>query len=260
VVPPTAFRGEDGSWRCADRGYNEAVAGFVGDVLFAQSTQATEEVQAFVPGAAILVPARSVVVGGVHLLNATPSAIDTSLAFDFETIDEADVTTVLSAMSFTNNDLEIAPRAESRHRMACDLDETYQREMGHGPDFKIYYVLPHYHALGNYFRLELVGGDNDGMVIFETGAAIGDPLGASLDPPVEVRGATAIRMTCGFDNPRDEWVRYGIGDQEMCVVLAFTDAQLKLLGVADTGTALGRGSDGIWMNTGNCRAYGVIDF
>jgi hypothetical protein len=235
VVPPTAFRGEDGSWRCADRGYNEAVAGFVGDVLFAQSTQATEEVQAFVPGAAILVPARSVVVGGVHLLNATPSAIDTSLAFDFETIDEADVTTVLSAMSFTNNDLEIAPRAESRHRMACDLDETYQREMGHGPDFKIYYVLPHYHALGTYFRLELVGGERDGEVVYEVDSGVGDWLGITLDPPLDVTGSTGVRMVCGYDNPRDEVVGYGIGDQEMCVFLAYTDSPLRF-GARSTST------------------------
>ena len=259
-VRENSFRGDDGTWVCRDRGYDEVAAGLNGGVFFAQSTQALTETQQFPPGVAIRIPPRGRVVGNVHLVNATPEARSTAMTFEVETLDEEDVHTQLAPLSYTYTALDIAPRAISRFTMDCDIATPYQDQLGRAPDFAVYYVLPHYHALGNYFRLELVGGDNDGMVIFETGAAIGDPLGASLDPPVEVRGATAIRMTCGFDNPRDEWVRYGIGDQEMCVVLAFTDAQLKLLGVADTGTALGRGSDGIWMNTGNCRAYGVIDF
>ncbi len=243
AVPPSAFRGEDGTWTCRDRGYDEAVAGLVGGVFFAQSTQALAEVQQFVPGAAVLVPANSVIVGGLHLLNATPSAVDTQIRFDIDTIPEEEVTTVLSAMSFTNNHLAIAPRIESRHRMECDLDETYQREFGHGPDFEIYYVLPHYHELGNYFRLELVGGERDGEVLYEVDAAVGDWLGKSFDPPIEVTGATGVRMVCGYDNPRDETVGYGIGDQEMCVFLAYTNSPLRFGGVsmdaADAGDVEG---------------------
>ncbi len=227
AVPPTAFRGEDGTWTCRDRGYDEAVAGLVGGVFFAQSTQALAEVQEFVPGAAVMVPENSVIVGGLHLLNVTPSPVETAIEFEVDTIPEDEVTTVLSAMSFTNNHLSIAPRDETRHRMECDLSETYEDELGRELDFKIYYILPHYHELGNYFRLELVGGDRDGEVLYEVDSAVGDWLGASFDPPLDVTGATGMRMTCGYDNIRDESVGFGIGDQEMCVFLAYTDSPLR---------------------------------
>jgi hypothetical protein len=243
AVPPSAFRGEDGTWTCRDRGYDEAVAGLVGGVFFAQSTQALAEVQEFSPGAAVLLPRNSVIVGGLHLLNATPSPIDTAIEFEVETIPEEEVDTVLAAMSFTNNHLDIAPREETRHRMECDLAETYQREFGRDPDFKIYYVLPHYHELGNYFRLELVGGERDGEVIYEVSSAVGDWLGTSFDPPLDVSGATGVRMVCGYDNPRDESVGYGIGDQEMCVFLAYTDSPLRFgaqsMDALDAGDAEG---------------------
>src|SRR5690348_4630900 len=58
-VPDYRFDGEDGTWRCADRGYDEVIAGVDGGVVFAQSTQAQHEVQAFQPGTAVLIPPHS---------------------------------------------------------------------------------------------------------------------------------------------------------------------------------------------------------
>jgi len=242
-VPPTVFPGADGTWNCADRVYDEASAGFLGGVFFGQSTQALAEVQAFVPGAALQIPARSVIVGGVHLLNTTPMPVTTALEFDLETAPAEEITTVLTAMSFTNEHLDILPRAETRQRMACDFGEQHENALGRAPDFNIYYVLPHYHALGNYFRLELVGGDRDGEVVYEVDNPIGDSLGITLDPPLNVAGATGVRMVCGYDNPTEDTVEYGIGDQEMCVFLAYTDSPLRYgarsLAAADAGDAEG---------------------
>ncbi len=36
-------------------------------------------------------------------------------------------------------------------------------------------------------------------------------------------GARALRLTCVFDNTRSATVRYGIGDQEMCIWFGFKD-------------------------------------
>jgi hypothetical protein len=65
-------------------------------------------------------------------------------------------------------------------------------------------------------------------VIFETASTIGDPLGATIDPPIAVTGATSLVFSCDFDNPRNETVRFGLGDQAMCVMLAYTDAGARL--------------------------------
>jgi hypothetical protein len=37
-------------------------------------------------------------------------------------------------------------------------------------------------------------------------------------------GFSKVRFSCDFFNPRSEVVKWGVGDQEMCVFLAFTDS------------------------------------
>lgn len=256
-VPESSFRGPDGTWGCSERGFNEVAAAVAGGVLFAQSTQSLTDLQELPPGTALRLPPRTRIVGNVHLLNVTPTPIeDTAISLRLHTVPEEEVETTLRPMSFTNLALDLPPRAETRFSMECDIDTPYQDRFGHGADFSIYYVLPHYHELANYFSLELVGGDRDGEVIFQTGAAVGEPLGQTLSPPLDVTGAHAIRMTCGYDNPRDESVGYGIGDQEMCVFLAFTDSPYRFGASAEDNTYLGE-ADGIHMNDTRCELLSI---
>jgi hypothetical protein len=37
-------------------------------------------------------------------------------------------------------------------------------------------------------------------------------------------GFTKLRFSCDYYNPRSDTVRWGVGDQEMCVFLAFSDS------------------------------------
>ena len=50
-VTDDKYEGPDGVWPCSDRNYDQLSAAVVGGVLYAQSTQATREVQRFPPGA-----------------------------------------------------------------------------------------------------------------------------------------------------------------------------------------------------------------
>lgn len=70
-VPDDQFTGTDGVWMCQDRKYSQLTAALAGGVLYAQSTQATHEVQRFPNGAAVRVPPYSRIIGDVHLLNTT---------------------------------------------------------------------------------------------------------------------------------------------------------------------------------------------
>src|SRR5512139_1919268 len=49
-VPETTFPGADGTFRCDDRLFDQAVAAIRGGVIFAQSTQAPHELQQFPAG------------------------------------------------------------------------------------------------------------------------------------------------------------------------------------------------------------------
>ena len=214
------FDGEEGLWNCRERNFDTVAAATAGGVLFAQSTQAAGEVQAFPEGAAMRIPAGARIVADLHLLNTYGEDVDVRSQIHVDTIPAGAVETRLRPLAFDYLDLNIPPRSKSEFSMNCDFTEPND-----GPlDFSLYYALPHYHALGSGMRLELIGGERDGELLWEAFGSIGEPLGQTFDPPLDLRGADGIRVTCAYDNPTDQLVRYGVGDQEMCVMLAFTDS------------------------------------
>jgi hypothetical protein len=239
--------GPDGIWPCEERRFDQIEAGFVGGVLFAQSTGATHEVQQFQPGAAIAVPPGTRVVGQLHLLNATDAPLTTSVRLEAQTLASSDVTIELAPLALQFLPLSIPPRARSRFATTCEM----------APDFKVYYVLPHYHGLGVGMTVESVRGDQ-GDVVFRSGAATGEPLGRVLDPPFDMTGAAGLRFSCTYDNPTDRTVRYGNGDGEMCVLLAYTDDRARWGGGALLGQPkqVGVDADGTLLFEAGC---GILD-
>jgi hypothetical protein len=224
-VPEAHLEGEDGLWRCDDRGFNQPIAAALGGVLFAQSTQSDRETQRFGQGFAVPVPARVRIVGNLHLLNTTAAPKATTVTLGVYTVPEVEVTTKLAAMSFDNTSLAIPPSSRSEFTTECNLAAEHQEQLGRPLDFNVFYLLPHYHSLGVSMRIEAFGQDGS-TVMFDAGSPVGDPLGQMMDPAFGMTGFEGLRFTCVYDNPRAETVGHGIGDQEMCTLLAFTDSAL----------------------------------
>jgi hypothetical protein len=243
-VPEDVFPGPDGTWDCEERGFDTVSAGISGGVFFAQSTQALSELQEFPTGAALEIPPRYKLVGDVHLVNISGRALSTSLTFDIETMDEEDVAIRLSPIAFTNTALDIEPQAESRYAMTCNVESA--------STYNIYYVLPHYHEWGNYFRLSFVGEDGSERTIFEQATGVGEPLGAVIDPPISSEGAPGLRVECGYYNNTDRRLQYGLGGQEMCVFLAYSDADVTLAATSLINDAQGPDEDGVYQNETLC--------
>lgn len=215
-VRDTDYPGPDGTWPCADRGFDQILAGAVGGVFFAQSTQAKTDTQAFPEGVAFELPAHARIIGDVHLLNTTPDSMTTTLSFEVYGIEASTVRVPLQPMAFTNTALELAPLMRTRARMQCATPV---------PDFDVYYVLPHYHQLGVGMQITVAGGPMDGSLLFESDVPYGEPAGRTYDPPLSITGALGLGITCEYDNPRAEPVRYGVGDQEMCVTLIYSSGR-----------------------------------
>lgn len=224
-VPENLFAGEDGTWTCADRNYRGEAAGLFGGILFAQSTQSPHEIQKFADGVGIKIPPHSKLIADTHMLNAGDTPLAPTLTLAITPIPEQEVTAKLVGMSLENLTIALPPHKISRFTIECDMGPRHQDLLGRAPDFKIYYMLAHYHSLGAGMTLEGVR-DSDGTVdmIHETPARAGDALGATIDPPFDVTGHGKLRFSCTFDNPRDTTVSWGVGDQEMCMFLAFTDS------------------------------------
>lgn len=253
VVPETAFPGEDGFFDCDDRGYSEVNAAVQGTVLFAQSTQAREEVQDLPDGVVVKIPPFHKVIAGAHLLNISPNEVTTGLRMKLDLVHPSDVETIVTGFRLSYYDLAIQPDGETRVTSECDLQQAFA-DFGEPFDMKLYWVLPHYHELGNYFRLDILGGPRDGETLFELEGFNAEANGQSFDPPIDFTGATGLRFSCGWNNPRDEEVGWGIGDQEMCVMLGLVDADALFdAAVTEGDTAAGTDAEGRSLREGPCQ-------
>jgi hypothetical protein len=224
------FPGPDGVFKCADRNFDQAVGALKGGTLFAQSTQASHDVQEFPPGAALKIPKGSKLVSTIHLLNATDNPVHLEPKIELTTIPQKDVTTLLAAMAFEDHALGLPPQKQSRFSVTCDLQPEWNILYGQGtvdapsPDFSVYYALAHYHVLGTGMTVEMVRPDGTATTMYSVDQQIGDSLGQTLDPPFSMTGYSQVRFTCDYTNTTDQTITWGLGSEEMCVFLAFTDS------------------------------------
>ena len=260
-VPEDSYDVPDGHWDCWANGFTEQDAALIGGVIHAQSTQAATEEQRFVPGAAVRVPPRSRIIAYTHVINTGGAPYATAIRARLETIPRAAVTAPLTGFRFNYVDLRIPPQSRASFAGSCDIRSMYEPIMNRAWSFRLHWVLPHFHKLGDEFRLDLVGGERDGENIFALDGAYGEPLGRGFDPPVDLAasGADGLRFSCGYDNPGDATVRFGNGDQEMCVMLGFAESGFLFDGTVEQTSDIAPDADGVTRGTGPCRVIGVPD-
>jgi hypothetical protein len=253
-VPDRFYEGPDGLWPCDDRMFFQEIAAGAGGVLFAQSTQSTDETQQFPAGAAMVLPPHARVVSNLHLLNYGRETLHTRISLELGALTEEELEVKLTGLAMFYYPLEIPPRARSEFTVECDFDATHRTALGRPLDFSLYYVLPHYHGYGDVLNVSAVGGPRDGETVWETHAGLGEILGGPLDPPFELTGARGLRLTCVYDNPEDRTIRWGNGDGEMCVAFGYVDSENTWSGVVtEPNQVLGVREDGTTMNTSSCR-------
>ncbi|HEX7699880.1 MAG TPA: hypothetical protein VF403_04135 [Kofleriaceae bacterium] len=254
-VPDDQFKAPDGYWPCSDQGFDELVAALEGGYLFALSTQSQNEMQTLPDGAAIRIPPYSRIIGASHLLNASDSPITTTMSLAISTVPLEQVTAKLAPARIQYQDLHIDPAAKSSFTTECDIRSAYATVHGTAPmQYQLYYTLSHYHVLGSYQQLEVMGGPHDGDVIMRH-EGFGNNAGTAITPFVDLAAlnATGLRMTCGYDNPRSAEVGWGIGDQEMCVIALQAVTDIGWEGDVTSGDAvMGTATDGEIQHGGTC--------
>jgi hypothetical protein len=258
IVPEDVYPGPDGYWPCAERGYTEIDAATKGTVLFAQSTQSYVEEQRLSPGAVVKLPAGSKIVAGLHTLNASPREVESGLWLSLAPIHPAEVTAVVAPLSMQYKDLHIPPLTEARFTADCDLAIPHAiTTLGGQLALRLHYILPHYHYLGNYFDVTVVGGELDGQSVFTIEGFSADASGITFDPPLELVGARGLRMTCGYDNWTSNQVEWGNGEGEMCVMLALVENETVIGASVEFGNHIVAVEDGVHMYEGLCLGLAV---
>lgn len=249
-VPDSMYDGPDGSWRCSDREFDEVLAAASGGVLFAQSTQALEDEQRFPEGAVIVLPPHARIIGDVHLVNASGDDLETAITLTLHAVPERMAEIELKPMSLLYRPLALPPHADSVFQTSCDVVGS----AGQALDFRIYYVLPHYHGYGTGLWLRASGGDLAGeQTLFDAEEAIGEPMGGPIDPPIDARTATGLTFGCSFTNTTDSVIPWGNANGEMCMFLAFTDSRYRWAGgVFNDNAVVGTDGNGAIVNEGPC--------
>jgi hypothetical protein len=253
-VPESQWNMPDGDWSCSEQGFKELEAAVFGGVLFAQSTQVLSEDHRFLPGAAVRIGPRARIIAAAHLLNPTPTDVQTEMRITLDTIPQEEVSAELQPFRFTYFDLDIPAQSRAEHSSTCDLVDSFKRISDESFDLKLHYILPHYHGLGDRFRLEIAGGELDGEALYDEVNLYGHPQGRTFEEPISLGeiGAHGFRFLCGYNNTTDDNVGWGIGDQEMCVMLGFAESVVRYdLTIAQTDET-GVNPEGTHTRSGPC--------
>jgi hypothetical protein len=258
-VPDDQYELPDGTWSCSDNDFSELTAALSGGYLFALSTQSREEKQSIPAGGAVRIPPYSRVIGASHMLNASDLPVTTEMRLELTTIPPDDVVASLAPARISYHDLDLQPQARSSFSTDCLVADVHEQVLEAPWEYELYYILSHYHQLGVYTELAIVGGERDGDVIFRHDG-FGDNFGQPVDPPLDLAkvGARGLRFTCGFDNPRAESVGWGIGDQEMCVLALQARTNMGWDGDVGRGKGaqVGVTDDGEFQFAGPCTVLG----
>ena len=123
-------------------------------------------------------------------------------------------------------------------------------------DFRIHYVLPHYHSMATGMQLEVSGGPRAASALFMTSGRVGDPLGMALSTPFDMTGATGLRLRCTYSNTGDVRLRWGENaTDEMCTMLLYTDADAPMGAQSQTITRRTPQPDGSTLIESQCQAF-----
>ncbi|HEX5062561.1 MAG TPA: hypothetical protein VFV99_24480 [Kofleriaceae bacterium] len=252
-VPDDQFNLPDGTWSCEQNQFGELIAALQGGYLFALSTQSAAETQTLPHNSAIRIPPYSRLIGSSHLLNTSDEDVTTTMHLAITTVPPSEVKAKLAPARMSYHALTLEPQTKSAFTMECDLQKAYD-DVWHKPlVYTLYYVLVHYHSLGIYQQLEIMGGPRDGEVIMHHDG-FGDNAGHPIEPPLDLAaaGATGLRLTCGFNNPRTAQVGWGIGDQEMCVMALQATTNIGWDADVTQGALTGTSATGEMLHSGAC--------
>ena len=113
-----------------------------------------------------------------------------------------------SLFALLNEKFTIAPQSNFEVETTCPLPF----------DVTVLSLMPHQHGLGKGIDAWIVGGPNDGKLVYTTDTWEDAPI-THFDPPLELKAGEQLRWVCRWQNPKSDPVPAGqLADQEMCSI------------------------------------------
>ncbi len=185
----------------------------------------------------------------LHLLNAISADVDDEVSVHVRK-DADGAADDVGMVAFGSMAVALPPKAKSEVVGACEVDE----------DVDVFAMFPHMHYLGTSLTFE-VGPSEDSLVeVFRR-----DPWDfdyQSIEPfKLSLSAGDHVRVTCSYDNPRDETVTFGESTlDEMCFLIAYVTGASQHIGGCLGGSSVDVGSflpDGCGQDAPNDAGIGA---
>jgi hypothetical protein len=88
-------------------------------------------------------------------------------------------------------------------------------------DVDIFMLTSHMHSRGKSFRTYIVGGPDDGKLVYEN-YDWQSPVIRPFNPPLHLNKGQALRYEATYDNQTDRTIRWGYtSEDEMCILVGY---------------------------------------
>src|SRR5262249_42005259 len=85
-------------------------------------------------------------------------------------------------------------------------------------------LMPHTHKFASAFTVDVVDRPENGGAekrVIDNGPFDAESHIAGFDPPIDLTNVGKLRYACEFDNTTDHNIKWGIGENEMCVLFGY---------------------------------------
>ena len=194
----------------ADDPYDDLPA-VIPDVLFANSTQVQGgEALILPPATGFVVDTSREISTSVHYLNASSEPQVIEVVYDFFTMPPEALEREVAPFMMNVNDFLVPPHATEAVGASC-------RVFGG----EIVSLMSHTHQYAERFTTDVVRvGGGEERVYEEDGFDLESDI-RIYDPAIRVERDDEIRYECSFNNTTDHDIRFGLGDNEMCVLFGY---------------------------------------
>lgn len=196
----------------------------IADVLFANSTQVLGgETLALPPGVGFRVDRTRDIVTNIHFLNTSIEPVVIEVAYDLFAMQEEDLEHEAAPFAMQVNDFLIPPHSKQTIGSTCQVFGG-----------TLVSLMPHTHDLLEHMSVDIVHLDGESTRVYEKGAFDTESDIRVYNPSIVMKSTDSLRYACDFNNTTDHNVRYGIGENEMCVLFGYLyPVQKQLVAYSD---------------------------
>jgi hypothetical protein len=218
-----------------------------------QAADAPNVLGALPDNVAIHIPAGSILMMDLHVLNTTSAALPVTVRMNLDTIPAAEVTEEAGIYFFYNPFIAVPPRATSHARMSCPVTSavtltTAQTHM-------------HKWGLGGTAKLE----DGTGALVqqlYTSNTWSDPPVSQWATPPMTLEAGQQIDYECNYQNAGTTTIIQGLSavTNEMCVFVgAYYPRDEKFETCGTTGQFADQGSAATYIGTGTATCAATLE-